>query len=248
MKKELSIYKKPELAKLEEGIKIKDLSNQAEAIEKLVYVLLTDLGVGDNANEMQHIRVAQFIIETLNSYTVEEVMKAFDLFIMGEFEPMKPFQQLNKVVIGRVMREYEFYKREKLRLYRLEQTKLKNMKKPLSEAEQTRKMLDAVDRVKREVADYGQAKEQINNHHIYDWMVKSGRISKDLFSAKEKNDAIEKSKKIQLREFMESAQKDYSIHRNVMKVKKEIEDGNSPRTLKMAKSILISEYIKRNAL
>lgn len=240
-------YKKPELAVLEQGIKIRDLPNQAEVIEKLVILLLTDLGVSDKADENAHVRVGQFLVNSLNNYTLEEIIKAFELFVLGEL-PIKAYQQLNVIVVGRVMREYEIHKREKLRLYRLEQTKLKNMKKPLTEAEETRVMLDAVDRVKKEIEDSGKADPDTNNHHIYDWMVRSGRISDDLFTPEEKREAVKKAKAMRLKDFMEKAMTDYDVHRTLKTATKDIEDGNSPRTLKLAKSILINEYLKKHSL
>ena len=76
-------------------------------LSKLICVdLLMLLGVnGENADPKHHARAITFISTTLQNFAPEEIIFAFHKAIKGEFG-FELYQQLNSLVIGRVMREY----------------------------------------------------------------------------------------------------------------------------------------------
>lgn len=122
----LQIYKKPHLAVISETKKLRDYeeTERLTLATKLVGNLLNDLGVGKNSDTNHHIRAIKFINDSLGNYTPEEVEEAFKLFIMGKFQ-IEAYQQLNPLIIGRVISQFEEYKKQKLDKYRKEQAKLK---------------------------------------------------------------------------------------------------------------------------
>jgi len=115
----IEVYKKPELILLEENVKLRDYDVEQRKVQatKLVINLLSDLGVGKNADTNHHKRAIKFIEESCKNYTAEEVEKAFQLAIEGVLN-VDLLQQINPLVIGRVMREYQSYKNRKTAEYR----------------------------------------------------------------------------------------------------------------------------------
>lgn len=90
----------------------------------LVKWLLDLLGVsmkGDNVNH--HLACVEFVNKSLGNFTYQEIKLAFEMYVSGKFyepngKPMLVTQQLNAVVIGRVMREYDLRKKNELDSYR----------------------------------------------------------------------------------------------------------------------------------
>ena len=115
----IEIYKKPELIVLEENMKLRDYNDEQRNLQsiKLVNDLLSDLGVGKNADTKHHLRAIKFINDSCKNYTPEEIEKAFSLAIEGVLN-VDLLQQINPLVIGKVMREYQSYKTRKTNEYR----------------------------------------------------------------------------------------------------------------------------------
>ncbi len=158
----IATYKKPQLAILSDAKKMREYSDtdRLTIAKNIVNGLLIKLGVSGKSNTSHHIEVIRFIADN-KEFTPEEFTKAFDLAIDGELK-IDLFQQLNRVVMGRVMSLYKTYKIEKLRAYR----QRKEPEKPLTPDEQKQLITDAI---KDEFTNYkfsGELNE--NRNYLYD--------------------------------------------------------------------------------
>ena len=115
----IQIYKKPKLILLEENKKLRDYSDEQRNMQciNLVNNLLSDLGVGKNADTKHHLRAIKFLNDSCVNYTPQEIEKAFQLAIEGVLN-VNLLQQINPLVIGLVMREYHSYKVRETKEYR----------------------------------------------------------------------------------------------------------------------------------
>ncbi len=158
----LTTYKKPELAILSDAKKMREYSDtdRLTIAKNIVNGLLIKLGVSGKSNTKHHIEVIRFIADN-KEFTPEEFTKAFDLAIDGELK-IDLFQQLNRVVMGRVMSLYKAYKIEKLRAYR----QRKAPKKPLTPDQQKQFIIDAI---KDEFTNYKLSRKlNPNRNYLYD--------------------------------------------------------------------------------
>ncbi len=158
----ITTYKKPELAVISEVKKMREYSDtdRLTIAKNIVNGLLIKLGVSGRSNTKHHIEVIRFIADN-KEFTPEEFTKAFDLAIDGELK-IDLFQQLNRVVMGRVMTLYKTYKIEKLRAY----TQRKAPEQPLTPEQQKQLISNAI---KDEFTNYkfsGELNE--NRNYLYD--------------------------------------------------------------------------------
>ena len=146
MKKELAIIKpiivlmenKPQIAIAYENPKLRDYSEveRNTKVKGLVIFILNLLGV--NEGKLAHtVAATNLISEIYLNHTIEEIKLAFKMFASGKFyedgRPMFAAQQLNGLVIGKVMNAYDKDKKEKLVEYeklRREQQMEENEKTP----------------------------------------------------------------------------------------------------------------------
>jgi len=121
-------YKKPELVVLNELKKIMDYEPEEKLTKSasVVKTLILNLGVGNNSDENQHIQAIKYINENCKDYSFEEIIKAFQLAIEGKLN-IQLFQQLNSLVIGNVLREFEVYKRRNLQDYNRKNAEIKKV-------------------------------------------------------------------------------------------------------------------------
>lgn len=158
----LTTYNKPELAVISEVKKMREYSDtdRLTIAKNIVDGLLIKLGVSGKSNSAHHVEVIRFISDN-KEFTPEEFTKAFDLAIDGELK-IDLFQQLNRVVMGRVMVLFKAYKIEKLRAYRQRKTP----EQPLTPDQQKQLIKDAI---KDEFTNYkfsGVLNE--NRNYLYD--------------------------------------------------------------------------------
>lgn len=162
----LTTYKKPELAVISELKKLREYSNtdRLTIAKNIVEGLLNRLGVGHKSNELHHIEAIKFIADN-KEFTPDEFSKAFDLAIEGILK-IDILQQLNCVVIGRVMALYKAYKIENLKNYYRQREQLKNTSKELTKDQKKQLISDAI---KDEFTNYkfsGELNE--NRNYLYD--------------------------------------------------------------------------------
>ena len=126
-----------------ENTKLRDYPEETRNANtiKMVLWLLDLLGVkGDESTSSHHIVSSNFINDALKNYTYQEIKLAFQKYVTGEYydtngKPMLVTQQLNAVVIGRVMREYEEIKKRELDLYRRKRNEQLTKPKEMTEEE-----------------------------------------------------------------------------------------------------------------
>lgn len=122
----VNMANKPQMAVAWENPKLKDYPEEIRnANTFMIFSWLLDLlGVkGDDSTDKHHDAAINFINSSLKNYTYQEIKLAFEKYVSGEYldskgTPMLVTQQLNAVVIGRVLREYEFLKKRELDAYR----------------------------------------------------------------------------------------------------------------------------------
>lgn len=204
----------------------------------LINYLLALLGissVADDQKEMHYIALDDFINDSLKHYSYEEIKIAFKNFIKGDYG-FQAYNKLDSIIAGKVMKAYD---NAKSQIITNEKIKVVNEYKfePLTNSEKDRIMLDAIDRVKKEVIETG----TINGtaHHVYDFMIKTGRM----------NDPEPEIKracmKIALREQKEDierfAKSDYQLKKQLKRTIKALGSGNE-RTIKIAKTLALKNY------
>ncbi len=237
---ELVKYNKPLLAVLESHTKLRDYTDEERlTISKLlVQDLLNDLGVSKNSDVEHHIRTIKHVSETLGNYTKEEIKKAFQMFISREFN-IDVYQQLNSVVVGRVMREFEMFKKQNLQEYRRKQSELKNQSKQMTDEDKEMIMIEAIDRIKKEVQQNGYIDSVCT--HVYDHLDSKGLLPTDKES---KMVVWEKAKLIAKREAMEKATQSYEEHTKLKTVLEKIEKGQI-NVVSISKRLVLEEYFKK---
>ena len=116
---------KPVMAIALENDKIRDFSEELRNsnTQDLVIHLLNLLGVSGKQDPNHHIEAAKFINLSLGKYTYQEILLAFQMYVSGDFKDERGLQvlvtqQINAVVIGRVMRCYSEIKKNNLDQYR----------------------------------------------------------------------------------------------------------------------------------
>ena len=235
-------YKPPLLAILEQNKKLRDYTPEERLTisKKLVVDLLGDLGVSAKADTNHHIRAIKYIHESCINYAPEEIEKAFALAINGEIR-IDLYQQINALVIGKVMREFEFYKKERLKTHRRkmqERQQQQEVEQP-TDQEKENIMIEAVDRLQKE---YQQHKRIISACiHVYDHLFKTHKLPKH---TDEFRDRIHKKAVIVAQnEYMVSID-NYEDHKIVKRALAEIEKGTSDKIIPVAKRIILEEYFK----
>lgn len=235
--------KKPELIILEEQTKIRDYEDDAvlnALLVELVNHLLALLGVSGKANSQDHIKAIQFIKDAMRNYTVEEIKKAFDMFVAGEFKE-KPIHKFDAVVVGYVMREYQSHKDEKLRNYRLAQQKEDDHapEKP-TEQEQEEMMNNRIAELILEYQSRGTISGVLT--HVYSHLRGKGLLPKHTPEYREKT--MEKAKKIAKAEAGQEAMKSFAAQYKLKHTIQKIESGKYDSLRSICQRIAIIDYLK----
>jgi len=160
-----------------------------------------------------------------------EIKKMFEMYADGKLgiTPISNF--FDRVLLGKIIDNYRSYKN------RINKPKIK-IAKP-SESEQERIMLDAIDRVKKEVKDTGEIHGTA--HHVYDFMIDTGRMEKP--DAATRKACYKIALRNQIGEFEKNAKLDYSLKKQLIKTLSNLGAGND-RTIKMAKTLALADYFK----
>ena len=84
----LKIYEKPKLATLRDEKKLAIYSTEEKLMiaEKIVFDLLSLIGVGSKGNEEHHLALIKYLIEKETEFTPSEIVEAYDLAMRGKFE------------------------------------------------------------------------------------------------------------------------------------------------------------------
>jgi hypothetical protein len=185
----IEIYKPPILAIIEQETKLREMPSEERLMKctQIVANLLLDLGVGSKSDPQQHLRVIKFLADDCGSYTVKEVEYAFKLAIKGELG-IELFQQVNVLVVGKVLKAFDNHKIEKLRNFRSKKL-LINQEVIMTEQE---KLVKENDIVKRFIETFISTRIVEDEYfYVYDILDNRGFMNKDLeYKKKVKEDAI----------------------------------------------------------
>jgi hypothetical protein len=238
---ELILYQPPLLAVLESKPKLRTYQPEQRLmlIKNLVVSLLGDLGVSSKADTEHHIRSIKFINETCLNWTIEEIEKAFQMYICNEFD-VEVFQQLNPVVIGKVMSAYQEYKAQKLANYKEKLKAEQNKPKEMSEQEKEEIMINATLRLYQEYRKENKVDGFIK--HIYDFLYEKGLLPTD---PEYKRQIFEKAKMYAKAEVRAGRSVSFTPSRIVKDILAKIEDGTSDKIIPIAKRIVIEEYFEK---
>lgn len=239
----ITVIKKPILAVLEDKKKLRDYEDTSlnALVLKLVIHLLDLLGVNDG-KESHHTKLAEFIKAAYMHHTFEEIKHAFDLYVAGEFH-LKPMQQLNAVVFGQVMRQFENYKRNRLEEYRRKKRLMSEKKETPTEEERNKILNNAVSRLYLEYKNTSKVSGVIS--HVYKYLYTQGKFPTHTKEYKKR--ILEKAKKIAKSEQSTLAMKDISIHRNLKKTIEKIESGNFDGLKTISMRVVLEEYFEEMA-
>lgn len=140
----LQIYKKPELAILSDERKLRSY-NDVERLtiaKGIVENLLNSLGVSNKSNEEHHIEAIRYIASN-KEFSPGEFKKAFELVMTGVLK-IELYQQVNCLIIGKVMNLYKNHKIENLKLYKQKMQLEENKQKELSSEEKKELLLSGI--------------------------------------------------------------------------------------------------------
>jgi len=233
----ITTYKKPLLAILEENKKIRDyeVTERLTISYKIVNDLLLDLGVSSKSDPEQHKRLIQYISEECGRFTFEEIQQAFKMVLNGSLE-MDLFQQINVLVFSKVMKLYQKHKNEKLRTYRLNKPKRDLM----NEKEKRDLMIQGVTKQLEYFFNYRKVDE--SRIYVYDVFDKLGLMPSDIdYKNSVKKDAIEILKK----EYSEKKAKNKDHHKEIKIAIQEINNEKSFLIIQKCKELALEDYLRK---
>lgn len=140
----ITIYKKPELAILSDQRKLRTY-NDVERLtiaKGIVENLLNALGVSNKSNEEHHIEAIKYISND-KEFSPDEFKKAFELVMNGILK-IELYQQVNCLIIGKVMNLYRDYKIQNLKSYKQKLKLEENKPKEVSPEEKQELFLNGV--------------------------------------------------------------------------------------------------------
>lgn len=233
----LQTYKKPNLAILEEKTKIRDYSFDKKILNstKIVRDLLIDLGVGTKVDEEQHKRVVKFISEECGEFSYEEVQEAFKMVLRGDLE-MDLFQQINVLVVSKVLRLYQKNKNEKLKNYRLS----KNKTDSISDEEKAKLRIDGVR--KQLTYFFHNRKVDETRIYVYDVFDKKGLMPTDIeYKNSVKKDAM-KILKDHYNNVIKSSREEFKEIKNIVN---DINNGKGAQLVWKCKELALEDYLRK---
>lgn len=235
------VHKKPMLVVLEQKRKLAQYGQHEvlTTVKKLVDNLLNDLGVG-TGNSDHHVRTIKFIMDNYLHYSPEEIEKAFSLYIKNELV-VPVFQQLNSVVVGKVMSAYEEYKTKKLAEYRRKQLEQKNKPKPMTAQEIEFIMIEGCDRLFK---NYVSTKEIDGMYtHIYDYLFDKNLLPTDKLY---KQAIFAKAKIMAVRERKEEGHSQHQKKAIIEKAVEQIlEGGDNSKSILISKKLVLIDYFDK---
>lgn len=106
----------------------------------LIDFLLNLLAVNEKDGNLEHHKLSfEFIIAKMSHYSFQEIVLAFQKYVAGEYfenrKPMLVTQQLNPVIIGKVMKCYSDVKREEIDRYKRKTKLLKPVEATITDEE-----------------------------------------------------------------------------------------------------------------
>ena len=238
---EITIYKKPLLAVLEQEKKLRDFPEEERLFKckQIIGNLLFDLGVSKKSEVEHHLRAISYLNKECGKYSVAEIEKAFTLAISGKLE-MDLFQQVNVLVIGKVLSAYDNYKKEKLKIYRLAERQKKEMLPPMTKKEEIFYRNQAVNKQ----IEFFQDNRFVDATRVfvYDIFDKMGLMPIDLeYKKSVKKDAIE----ILKFEFSNKKATNKDEFNKIKKTLKNLNKGNCEGLIAKCKELALEDFLRK---
>jgi len=213
----------------------KNLPLRAYPPENLNRALVVDFGVwvsnllslsGEKAQERLELSL-EAIRDNCSGMGFAEIRKMFEKYADSQMS-IKPIPNyFDRVLVGQIVSEWKSTR-----------PKVMAPEKVITQSEKDRIMLDAVDRVKREIQETGSTGSA---HHIYDWLIETGRMDKP--SENHRRNAFKMALEDQKNEIKKAAKTDYLLRKQLKNTLKVLGTGNE-LTIKKAKTFLISDFYK----
>lgn len=141
-------------------------------------MLLKRIGVSNKSDVEHHKEALRFLNSNFLDLSYEEILLAFDLAMSGEIK-IDLFQQINALVIGKVLAEYRVYKAKKIIELRKKQ-EIMDEKNQLSELTESGKRQIVVDGCLRVFNEYKNTLRILGTcDHVYDYLFKLGLLPTD---------------------------------------------------------------------
>mgnify|MGYP003645485364 FL=1 len=237
----IQIYKQPLLAVIEQETKIREMPNEERLMKctQIVANLLLDLGVGSKSDPQQHLRVISFLADDCGKYSVKEVEYAFKLAIQGKIG-VDLFQQINVLVVGKVLKAYDDYKTEKLRNFRANKSLTIDKEKTMSNEE----ILVINNSIAKEALDLFLDHGIVNTDkiYVYDVLKKMGYMSDDLdYMNSVKKDAVE----ILKNEYENKKATSVDEKREFKSILKEIKSEKGGKLINKCRELAITDFFRK---
>jgi len=242
---QLQVYNKPELVLISEKKKLRDYTPEQRMAQtaNLVYKLLNLLGVNDGKTE-HHIELARHVSDFYGHFTFEQIEKAFGLFIVGKFKT-RPFQQLNAVVFGLVMQEFDEYQKEQTKVYRLNIQEFKNKAIPMEAKDKDELMRGAISNAIQEFKKTGQIELASSK---YDWLDSQNKLQ-GIRSTPEweklkrtKYNSVQARLKVHYENHKTASRDEKNDAKNILK---EIQENKSGKVISQCKLELLEDYFSQ---
>ena len=141
-----------------------------------------------------------------------EIKKMFEYYADSKLS-LKPIPNyFDRILLGKIISEYKAITKKPI----------KQIENTMNEEDKELIMIEAVDRIKKEVKHNGEITSGCS--HVYDYLDEKGLLPKDKES---KLKVWELAKEIVLEEAKYKASIDYEIHRHLKETLKQIDKGNS---------------------
>lgn len=237
----IQIYKKPMLAIIEQETKLREMPNEERLMKctQVVANLLLDLGVSSKSDAQQHLRVIKFLVDDCGKYTIKEIELSFKLAIQGKLS-IDLFQQINVLVVGKVLNAFDNYKIEKLRNFRNKESMANEKEKSMTD-EQIKCINNLL---VNEQLDMFIDKGLINTNkiYVYDVLDKMGYMPTDL---KYKNDVKNDAISLLDNEYKNKKATSLEEKRSFKNIVKEINSGKGGKVVNKCKELALYDFFRK---
>lgn len=234
----LTVYKKPALAILESQKKLRDYPKEIRLgiCKKILDNLLLDLGVGNNADVNKILRVLNYLNTDCGNYAPEEIEEAFKLAISGKLE-IDLLQQINVLIVGKVLKLFTDYKNQKLKNFRLKSLKPKDTVNVSEKIIINNKILERV-------GEFFKKNRFIDDLDFYAYDILEQRGIIDL-SIEEKDSIKKDAICILQKEYSEKKSNSREDFKNIQSILKGLKNGNHSKIKIRCKVLALQDYFRK---
>jgi len=163
-----------------------------------------------------------------------EIKKMFEMYVDSKLS-LKPIPNyFDRILLGKIVSEYKVLTAKKNKPIMEE--------KEISEKEKEFIMIEAVDRIEKEVLQTGDIITPCS--HIYDYIHKQGKLPKH---TKEFKSKYLKNAKLKLKGVEATrASADYEIHKKLKTILEKIDNNNHDGLIPMVKKLVLIDYFKKD--